>query len=106
MGRNNNPNVIDIFNKNLDKINKQADDLNKDKFNMTEGDYNNKLSRLRFKYRIINTERVIYLISSKMSINDWRNIRTPKFWSVYDKMSDDFNKRLYLLSCLKKYNQY
>lgn len=40
---------------------------------------------------------------NKMSLEDWRNIYTEKFWNKYVSLKDEKERKEYILYCVKKY---
>lgn len=43
----------------------------------------------------------------KMSLKDWANIRTEKFWYVYSQLKNETQRKQYILKCIKEYfNEY
>lgn len=51
------------------------------------------------KYRV---HKDLFNLTNDFTLDDWRTMRTERYWDIYDKLSYD-KKKEFTLQCVKQY---
>lgn len=45
----------------------------------------------------------LYNYTKNFKLQDWKNIRTEKYWEIVQTMQNDIDRKKYLLKCIENY---
>jgi hypothetical protein len=55
-------------------------------------------------YKVISSiNKDIFNLTVDFDTDDWRNVRTPKFWEEYNNSRSDYDRKRITLEYIKKY---
>ena len=56
-----------------------------------------------YKTKTSELEQELLFLTNGFDLNDWKVIRTPKYYAIKDKIENQLEKKQYTLLCVKYY---